>query len=93
MTLAARFARSEAARVPTPLPVKLEGARCDGLTDLMFSDDRDDIAVAREVCAGCPVAERCLERAVANHERFGMWAGFRMNDYRARVRARERVAA
>ena len=30
---------------------------------------------AKAVCQGCPVREQCLEEAVANDERFGIWGG------------------
>lgn len=30
---------------------------------------------AKKVCAGCFVREQCLEYALENDERFGIWAG------------------
>lgn len=30
---------------------------------------------AKRVCKGCPVVEQCLEYALANDERFGIWGG------------------
>ena len=32
-------------------------------------------ARAKEVCATCPVRQDCLEMAVANDERYGIWGG------------------
>ncbi|NEK86824.1 WhiB family transcriptional regulator [Blastococcus saxobsidens] len=30
---------------------------------------------AKRVCTGCPVRAQCLEFALANDERFGIWGG------------------
>lgn len=30
---------------------------------------------ARNICAGCPVRDPCLEYAVANREQHGIWGG------------------
>jgi len=30
---------------------------------------------ALRVCASCPVSQLCLEYALANNERFGVWGG------------------
>lgn len=30
---------------------------------------------AKKVCAACDVRAKCLEYALANHERFGIWGG------------------
>lgn len=30
---------------------------------------------ARKLCGKCPVAQQCLEYALANREEFGMWGG------------------
>lgn len=45
------------------------------LTRLFFSDDLADIAVAKGLCADCPVLTDCLEAAVARNEQFGVWGG------------------
>ena len=45
------------------------------VTKLFFSDDLRDIAVAKRLCAGCPVLLDCLEAAVARNEQFGVWGG------------------
>ncbi|HEX2699084.1 MAG TPA: WhiB family transcriptional regulator [Acidimicrobiales bacterium] len=54
-------------------------ARCrDGagsLTGLFFSEQIDDIAAAKAICAACPVREPCLEGAVARREPWGVWGG------------------
>lgn len=35
----------------------------------------DSIAVALEVCAGCPVRITCLNHALDHHEIHGVWGG------------------
>jgi len=54
-------------------------ARCnDGagtLVGLFFSEQLDDIARARAICAKCPVREACLEGARARREPWGVWGG------------------
>lgn len=32
-------------------------------------------AVAKAICRSCAVRQDCLEEALANHERFGVWGG------------------
>jgi hypothetical protein len=41
-----------------------------------FSDEKDQVKMAKEACRKCPVADKCLEFAVRNKERFGVWGGF-----------------
>ncbi|HUQ63593.1 MAG TPA: WhiB family transcriptional regulator [Acidimicrobiales bacterium] len=54
-------------------------ARCkDGtgdLTALFYSEQLDDIARAKSICAECPVQEACFEGALARREPFGVWGG------------------
>jgi len=54
-------------------------ARCrDGagaLAVLFFSEQLDDIARAKAICATCPVQEPCLEGAVERREPWGVWGG------------------
>lgn len=38
-------------------------------------DTLEDAAVARAICAECPVALRCLEYAIANDLEGGVWGG------------------
>ena len=60
-------------------PVWQDLARCnDGtgsMTELFFSEQLDDIARAKAVCAGCPVADPCLEGAIDRREPWGVWGG------------------
>ena len=45
------------------------------LTGIFFSDELQDIAAAKGICATCPVMLECLEGAVARHEPWGVWGG------------------
>jgi len=55
------------------------GAACRdlnaSLTGVYFSDNLDDIAIAKSICATCPVFTECLEGAIARHEPWGVWGG------------------
>ena len=60
-------------------PVRWVDARCrDGagsMVPLFFSEQLDDIARAKAICALCPVIEPCLEGAVERREPWGVWGG------------------
>jgi WhiB family transcriptional regulator, redox-sensing transcriptional regulator len=43
---------------------------------------------AQRVCAGCPVTVECLEWALTNSERFGVWGGKTERERRKIARAR-----
>jgi WhiB family redox-sensing transcriptional regulator len=46
---------------------------------------------AKKVCAACPVRERCLEYALDNEERYGIWGG--LSERARRKLERQRKAA
>ena len=51
-------------------------AACRGLDpDLFYIDRGESTAEAKTVCASCPVIAQCLDFALANHEKFGIWGG------------------
>jgi WhiB family redox-sensing transcriptional regulator len=54
-------------------------ARCrDGngtMTPLFFSEQIDDIARAKAICAKCPMIVPCLEGAIQRREPWGVWGG------------------
>lgn len=54
-------------------------ARCNDaagtMTGLFFSDELQDIARAKQICALCPVLVECLEGAVERREPWGVWGG------------------
>ena len=42
---------------------------------LFFSEQLDDIARAKAICAECPVRQVCFEGALARREPYGVWGG------------------
>ena len=54
-------------------------ARCNDLagtmSGLFFSEELQDIAKAKQVCAMCPVMAECLEGALERREPWGVWGG------------------
>jgi WhiB family transcriptional regulator, redox-sensing transcriptional regulator len=45
------------------------------LVDIFFSDELQDIAQAKAICAECPALVPCLEGALARREPWGVWGG------------------
>lgn len=62
------------------------------MTELMYPSQGDDVRPAIAICNRCPVAEPCLEYALDNVERFGIWAGLSEKP-RRRLRSQRRQAA
>jgi WhiB family redox-sensing transcriptional regulator len=54
-------------------------ARCrqgeGALSGIFFSEELEDIALAKSLCATCPVMADCLEGALARREPWGVWGG------------------
>lgn len=74
-----------------------ELAFCAGVDpELWFPDGvTEHGAIAKRICAACPVQEECLEWAIDNNEYYGIWGGVGMNE-RIRIRKQrqqEREAA
>lgn len=65
-------------------------AACRGLTHLFFPDvgDARTGSAAKAICAGCPVRVECLNWALDNHERIGIWGGFNTTERRILARRR-----
>jgi WhiB family transcriptional regulator, redox-sensing transcriptional regulator len=75
-----------------------EYANCMGVDpDLFFPERGASTREAKEVCKGCVVREDCLEFALANGEKFGIWGGMsereRRRVRRSRALARRAAAA
>lgn len=71
-------------------------ANCMGVDpDLFFPERGASTREAKEVCRGCVVREDCLEYALANGEKFGIWGGMSERERRRlrRARALQRRAA
>lgn len=59
-------------------------AACAGHdADLFFSGVPADVELAKSVCAGCPVRDRCADFALKTGVRDGVWAGMGENELRA----------
>jgi WhiB family transcriptional regulator, redox-sensing transcriptional regulator len=77
----------------TPARAWQRQANCMGVDpDLFFPERGASTREAKEVCRGCVVREDCLEYALANGEKFGIWGGLSERERRKirRRRALER---
>lgn len=64
-------------------------ANCLGVDpDLFFPERGASTREAKEVCRGCVVREECLEFALSNGEKFGIWGGMSERERRRLRRAR-----
>lgn len=43
--------------------------------DVFFSEELQDIATAKSICAECPAIAPCLEGAIERREPWGVWGG------------------
>ena len=58
----------------------------------LAADRPDIIFAAKEVCRGCEVRHDCLEFALQNGEKFGIWGGLSERERRRIRRQRAQVA-
>jgi WhiB family redox-sensing transcriptional regulator len=66
-------------------------ANCMGVDpDLFFPERGSSTREAKEVCRGCVVQEACLEFALTNGEKFGIWGGLSERE-RRRIRRRRNL--
>ena len=73
--------------LPTQPPWQRQ-ANCMGVDpDLFFPERGASTREAKEVCRGCVVREDCLEFALTNGEKFGIWGGMSERE-RRRIRRR-----
>jgi WhiB family redox-sensing transcriptional regulator len=64
-------------------------ANCMGVDpDLFFPERGASTREAKEVCRGCVAREECLEYALDNGEKFGIWGGMSERERRRLRRAR-----
>ena len=64
-------------------------ANCLGVDpDLFFPERGASTREAKEVCKGCEVRGQCLEYALANGEKFGIWGGLSERERRRLRRQR-----
>lgn len=74
-------------------PAWKASAECADLpTELFYPDTGAQsvpvVAIAKSVCARCPVREQCLEHAVDTNERWGIWGGLTYTERRTERRRR-----
>ena len=92
-----------AARIPPIGELKLgwqESASCQAAeATAFFAPDSERIrerekreAVAKRVCAQCPVRVACLEHALSVPEQFGIWGGMTELDRQEELRRRREAA-
>lgn len=68
-------------------------ANCRGAdADLFFPERGASTRKAKAICAACEVKADCLESAIVNGEKFGIWGGMSERE-RRRVRKQRQIAA
>lgn len=60
--------------------------------DLWFPEDSCLGTEAKNICKRCPVAVECLEHAMDNNEKFGIWGGLSSSQRKLLARQRRREA-
>lgn len=65
---------------------------CRGVDpDLFFPERGGDTRTPKAICKQCAIQEQCLEFAIANGERFGVWGGKTERERRSMRSARRRL--
>lgn len=73
-------------------PIWQDYANCLGVDpELFFPARGESTKEAKEVCRGCVVREECLEQALMNTEKFGIWGGMSERERRG-LRRQRRLA-
>jgi WhiB family redox-sensing transcriptional regulator len=79
-------------RWDSEVPTWQRSANCLGVDpDLFFPERGGSTREAKEVCRGCVVREDCLQYALRNGEKFGIWGGLSERE-RRRLRRRRNGA-
>lgn len=77
------------------ISIELDDPPCAGQTDVFYPSVDEGVEQgtvkqqsdeAKAVCEDCPFKTECLETAVANGERFGIWGGVNFGNQRERRR-------
>jgi WhiB family redox-sensing transcriptional regulator len=73
-------------------PAFMDLGSCRGMDpDIFFPDRGESLAPAKAICDGCIVKDECLDYAVENVERFGVWGGASERE-RRRIRRQRALA-
>lgn len=68
-------------------------AACRGVdAGIFYPTSEDEAAPAKAICAMCSVRQPCLEYALTNRERDGVWGGATEKERRRIVRQRRKTA-
>ena len=68
-------------------------AACQGVEpDVFYPVSDEEADVAKAICAVCSVRQMCLEYALVNRERDGVWGGATERERRRIIRQRRRSA-
>ncbi len=67
---------------------------CRGLDpEIFYPVAEEEAGPAKDVCAACTVRQQCLEFALTNREREGVWGGATEKERRRILRQRRKTAA
>jgi WhiB family transcriptional regulator, redox-sensing transcriptional regulator len=78
---------------PTKSLAWRQRASCRGVDpDIFYPISDEEADEAKAICAACAVRETCLEYALTNRERDGVWGGATERERRRMVRQRRRTA-
>ena len=65
-------------------------AACAGMdSNIFFAEKGQRLDEAKAVCADCPVKRECLECAIRNRERVGVWGGLTPKQRRSVIKMRK----
>ena len=65
-------------------PTWMQDAACRGVDpDLFYPERGADTTKPKGICRGCPVRGDCIDYALINVEKFGIWGGFSERERRA----------
>lgn len=68
-------------------------AACRGVDpDIFYPSADEEAEEAKSICRVCPVREPCLEYALLNRERDGVWGGATERERRRIIRQRRKSA-
>ena len=82
------------AAAPPPVGEWAARGACVGLPVDLFYPERGGVSpFAKETCAGCPVRDECLDYALTNVIRHGVWGGTSEKERRKLRAARKQVAS
>jgi WhiB family transcriptional regulator, redox-sensing transcriptional regulator len=68
-------------------------AACRGIdADIFYPTSDEEAEEAKAICSTCAVRQVCLEQAISQREREGVWGGLTERERRRLIRQRRRSA-